>query len=156
MRISKQEIIGQLEESVMNITDQVEELSKALEEIGATQALDTMREAIKLMENGIKSIENNEGGTNMKTPKITENKHWSPASVRNACIDNDLYTRGDNEDYEHMLDWVSRLYPNVENLYFIAEDIVKHSANQTVTNVMFILANDAVFTTFEIDGRDDA
>ena len=156
MRISKQEIIGQLEESVMNITDQVEELSKALEEIGATQALDTMRDAIKLMENSIKTIKNNEGGTNMKTPKITENKHWSPASVRKACIDNDLYTRGDNEDYEHMLDWVRRLYPNTENLYFIAEDIVKHSKDQTVTNVMYILANNAVITSFEIDGSDNA
>ena len=92
----------------------------------------------------------------MKTPKITENKYWTPASVRRICIENDLYTRGDNEDYEHMLDWVSRLYPNVENLHFIAEDIVKHSKHQTVTNVMYILANDAVITTFEIDGNAEA
>ena len=88
----------------------------------------------------------------MKTPKITENKMWTPSTVRSVCIDNDLYTRGDNEDYEHMLSWVRRLYPNTENLYFIAEDIVKHSVGQTITNVMYILANDAVITTFEIDG----
>jgi len=54
-----------------------------------------------------------------------------------------------------MLSWVERLYPNTENLYFIAEDIQKHSKDQTVTNVMFLLERDAVMTTFEIDGRDD-
>lgn len=54
-----------------------------------------------------------------------------------------------------MLNWVGRLYPNTENLYFIAEDIQKHSKDQTITNVMFLLEKDAVITTFEIDGQDD-
>ena len=88
----------------------------------------------------------------MKTPKIEEKRIWSVESVRSACIKNNLYTRGDNDDYSHMLGWVRRLYPNEENLYFIAEDIQKHSKDQTITNVMFILANDAVTYTFEIDG----
>ena len=91
----------------------------------------------------------------MKTPNIAVNRRSSGMSVRQTCIKHDLYTCGDNEDYEHMLNWVERLYPNTENLYFIAEDIQKHSKDQTVTNVMFLLERDAVMTTFEIDGRDD-
>ena len=91
----------------------------------------------------------------MKTPNIAVNRRWSGMSVRQTCIKHDLYTCGDNENYEHMLNWVERLYTNTENLYFIAEDIQKHSKDQTVTNVMFLLERDAVMTTFEIDGRDD-
>lgn len=85
------------------------------------------------------------------TPKIEEMRHWSVDSVRTACIRNSLYTRGDNEEYEHMFSWVKRLYPNEENLYFIAKDICVHSKDQTITNVMFILANEAVTYTFKID-----
>lgn len=91
----------------------------------------------------------------MKTPNIAVNRRWSGMSVRQTCIKHDLYTCGDNEDYEHMLNWVERLYPNTENLYFIAEDIQKHSDDQTITNIMFCLEQEAVTTTFEIDGRDD-
>lgn len=91
----------------------------------------------------------------MKTPNITVNRQWSRYTVRQTCIKHDLYTCGDNEEYDHMLSWVERLCPNTENLYFIAEDIQKHSKDQTVTNVMFLLEKDAVTTTFEVDGRDD-
>ena len=91
----------------------------------------------------------------MKTPNIAVNRRWSGMSVRQTCIKHDLYTCGDNENYEHMLNWVERLYPNTENLYFIAEDIQKHSKDQTITNVMYLLEKDAVTTTFAIDGRDD-
>ncbi|MCD7843628.1 MAG: hypothetical protein LUG17_03265 [Clostridiales bacterium] len=86
----------------------------------------------------------------MKNPEIKEFKDWSVDDVREACIKNDLYTCGSIEDYEHMLDWVNRLYPNTENLYFIAQDIVKHSEDQTVSNVMFILANQTVTTIFQV------
>lgn len=88
-------------------------------------------------------------------PTITTNRRWSAMRVRETCIKHDLYTAGDCEDYEHMLDWVRRLYPNAENLYFIARDIQKHSHDQTITNIMFLLEQDAVVTTFEIDGQDD-
>lgn len=89
------------------------------------------------------------------TPNITTNRIWSVDSVRRACINNNLYTRGSNEDYEHMFSWVRRLYPNTENIYFISKDIYEHSKEQTVTNIMFILENEAVTTTFEIDGNDN-
>jgi len=87
--------------------------------------------------------------------KITANRFWNTQQVRQACINNDLYTRGSNEDYIEMFDMVRELEPTTENLYLVAKNIADHSANQPITNVMFILENEAVFTTFEIDGRDD-
>ena len=33
----------------------------------------------------------------MKVPKIKVNRQWSAAHVRQVCVDNDLYTRGDNQ-----------------------------------------------------------
>lgn len=89
------------------------------------------------------------------TPNIKESRFWSMESVRSACIRNNLYTGGDCKEYDHMLNWVSRLYPNTENLYFIAKDIKEHSNYQTISNVMFILENEAVTTTFEIEGEEE-
>lgn len=40
----------------------------------------------------------------MKTPKIVEKRFWSASGVRSVCIHNDLYTRGDCEEYDQMLD----------------------------------------------------
>lgn len=92
----------------------------------------------------------------MLTPKITTNRRWSAMSVRETCIKHDLYTCGDNEEYKHMLQSVARWpYPSIEDLYLIAKDVQKHSKDQTITNVMFLLEKDAVITTFEIDGQDD-
>ena len=91
----------------------------------------------------------------MKTPNITVNRQWSASKVRQVCIDNDLYTCGDNEDYSNMLDCVRDSYPDTENLYLIAMDIQKHSKGQTITNIMYLLANHAVITTFEIEGDDN-
>lgn len=90
-----------------------------------------------------------------KAVEIKENRKWTISSVRKVCCDNNLYTLGDNEEYEHMFSWVKRLYPNAENIYFIANDICKHSEDQTVCNIMFLLENYAVIKTFEINGRDD-
>jgi len=91
----------------------------------------------------------------MKIPNIAINRYWSTQSVREVCIKNNLYTSGDCEEYDKMLSSVKSLYPSAENLYFVASDILSHSKNQTITNIMFILENEAVTTTFRIDGRDD-
>ena len=90
----------------------------------------------------------------MKIPEIKITRKWSLGSVRDACIKNNLYTCGDCEEYDHMLNWVERLYPSTENMYFIANDIVEHSEDQTISNVMFILEKDAIDTFFEIDGEE--
>ena len=88
----------------------------------------------------------------MKTPNIQVTRQWSAASVRNVCIENNYYTCGDNEDYEHMLNWVERLYPNTDNMYFIAQDIAKHSADDLpISSIMFQLERSAVSTFFQIE-----
>lgn len=85
---------------------------------------------------------------------IKENRFWSRERVRQACINNELYTCGDCEEYEHMLDCVNKLYPNTENIYFIAKDIAEHSNDQAISNVMYILVNEAVITTFELEDEE--
>ena len=40
-------------------------------------------------------------------------------------------------------------------MYLTAKDIAAHSKDQPITNVLYILENEAITTTFLIDGRDD-
>ena len=92
----------------------------------------------------------------MLFPQITKTPRWTPDSVRAACIRNDLYTLGDNESYSKMLDQVRKVpTPSDIGIWIIAKDIAQHSDMQTVTNVMYILANEAVTYTFELDGSDE-
>lgn len=81
--------------------------------------------------------------------KFKEFRTWSTESVREACVNNNFYTRGNNEEYSHMLSWVERLYPNTENIQYIAENILEHSEDQTLSNIMFVLANRAVIISYE-------
>lgn len=93
----------------------------------------------------------------MLYPTITKTPHWTADSVRAACIRNDLYTRGDSEEYTKMLNQVSKIAnPSDIGIWMIAKDITEHSDMQTVTNVMYILANEAVTYTYELDGSDEA
>lgn len=87
--------------------------------------------------------------------EITRRRYWSYGSVRQACINNRLYTRGDCEAYEKMLNLADRTEPTTKAVYLVAKDIQEHSKNQTITNVMFILEREAVITTFEINGSDE-
>ena len=92
----------------------------------------------------------------MAEPIITHTRIWSPDSVRLACIKNDLYTLGDSEAYTAMLERVSEFpHPSDYGLYVIAKDIAEHSDHQPITNVMYILANSAIWYTYKLDGRDD-
>lgn len=83
-------------------------------------------------------------------PNIIVYRKWSVESVMEACQKNHLYTCGTNRQYRCMLDSVFFSDPTYENLYKIATDIVKHSEDQTVTNVMTILEKEAVTITFDI------
>lgn len=87
--------------------------------------------------------------------KIVNKKIWSMNSVREMCIRNNLYTRGDNEDYETMLYAVANTEPTDEIIYNIAVNINHHSERQTITNVMFMLANEAIticYTVYDDNG----
>ena len=54
-----------------------------------------------------------------------------------------------------MLGFVEENDPTLAVLYAVAKDICEHSEYQSISNVMFILERDAVYTTFEIDGSDE-
>ena len=92
----------------------------------------------------------------MTTPAIKKTTNWTEYAVRCACVKNELYTEGDVEDYSNMLDMVAEnLHPTDADLYRVALDISEHSTDQPVSNVMYILANEAITYTFTLDGRDD-
>lgn len=86
----------------------------------------------------------------MKT-KITERRIWSMEDIRRVCINNELYTRGTNEEYGKMLERAESLEPFTENLYIIAKDIDAHSTDQTVSNIMCLLVSQAVRIVYEIE-----
>lgn len=83
---------------------------------------------------------------------ITETRKLSPADVRIVCIQNDLYTRGDNEAYDNMLSQCRELTAcSPEELYLIAKDILDHSRTDfTVTEIMHLLSM-KIISTFSIE-----
>lgn len=83
---------------------------------------------------------------------VTRSAWWSADSVRQSCIRNELYTCGDNDEYSAMLDYVRDNDPTDNNLLRVARDICEHSDGQTVTNIMYILYREAVYTTFCVNG----
>lgn len=92
----------------------------------------------------------------MAEPIITHTRTWSPDSVRLTCIKNDLYLMGDLDEYATMLGRVDQCpHPSDYDLYVVAKDIAEHSELQTITNVMYILANSAIWYAYKLDGRDD-
>lgn len=89
---------------------------------------------------------------------IKETKNWDSYRVRNMCIKNNYYTRGDNEAYGKMLEFVDTNEPDNRTIYKVALDIVRHSdmdkygceENELVAGVMYELANNVVKRHFEI------
>lgn len=54
-------------------------------------------------------------------------RSWSMYNVRKFCIQNNLYTCGDNEQYSTMLRFVEDNEPTAENIKLVAIDIAAHS-----------------------------
>ena len=80
--------------------------------------------------------------------------------VRNFCIHNNLYTRGDNqaEDYSRMLQSLDKLHNcTPQRVIAIAKDIAEHSDQQdakidlSLGNIAFYLCEDVVHTILSID-----
>ena len=78
--------------------------------------------------------------------------------VRNFCIHNNLYTRGDNEDYSRMLQSLDKLHNcTPQRVIVIAKDIAEHSDQQdakidlSLGNIAFYLCEDEMHTTLSID-----
>lgn len=82
--------------------------------------------------------------------RIEKKLIWSMISVRSMCIKHGLYTDGDNEEYAAMLSAVESTEPTDDQIYLIACDINFHSIGQSITNIMFMLANEAVTTCYSV------
>lgn len=89
----------------------------------------------------------------MKTVEnVVVNSIWSGESVRSMCIRHNLYTHGNNTDYNRMLDLVDYSEPTLEMIIVIANDILKHSEdNQTLENIMYLLSNESIETFYEFN-----
>ena len=88
------------------------------------------------------------------TKKITATMTLDAADVRLMCIRHDLYTWGTVEEYDHLLcDMIGYRYidPDYQKLYEIAADIVEHSDENKITNIMSLLCNECVKTYFLIE-----
>lgn len=85
-------------------------------------------------------------------PEIIEEKVIDADSVRMCCIKHNLYTKGTCRDYDFMLNFADVQGYSLKNLFEVASDICKHSEDQTVENVMFLLGKDAVKTFYHIKG----
>ena len=77
--------------------------------------------------------------------------------VRQFCIANNLYTRGDNEDYARMLWNAENNNCTPQNIINIAKDIAEHSDEQdakidlSLGNIAYYLCGNVMFTSLLID-----
>ena len=95
----------------------------------------------------------------MEITKVIEKNQWSMEDVRRVCVRNRYYTRGDNEAYNKMLNFVRDNKPTTEAIYTVAADIMDHSDmsrymvdysyNEILANIMYNL-KEIVITTYEI------
>ena len=83
--------------------------------------------------------------------KIKERRIWSANDIMKICRQNHLFNLGDLEEYDHTVSLTDILEPTDENIYLVAKRIVEKSEDQTVENVMYLIANQAVYRTFEIE-----
>ena len=94
---------------------------------------------------------------------IIERNRWSARDVRNVCIRERYYTRGNNEAYSNMLNFVNENEPTKENILKVAADIMDHSDltrymtdyshNEILANIMYNL-KEKVITSYELIDAD--
>ena len=78
---------------------------------------------------------------------------WNSSDIRNMCIENGWYTKGDIASYSQMLDCVDCHQPELSVIFAVAKDIYDHSdhAEADLQNICFVIANDVVITQIEIE-----
>lgn len=79
---------------------------------------------------------------------------WTAYDVRCYCVNRNFYTRGDNDAYGKMLDFVRDNPPTARNVELVAIDIISHSSSlysifhdgdiDAIANEIW---NDVVYTT---------
>jgi hypothetical protein len=82
--------------------------------------------------------------------------------VRQFCIHNNLYTKGDNKDYASLLNSCDAIHNcPPRRVVNIAKDIAEHSDVQdakidlSLENIVFYLCEDVIHTMLPIDDIDD-
>ena len=86
------------------------------------------------------------------TKEIKEVCKWDSEEIRSLCIRQRYYTRGNIESYSSMLEFVRENEPTLENMYWVAVDIVDHSDDFMidVEHVMFLISHEVVGRFYEI------
>ena len=85
--------------------------------------------------------------------KVKEVCKWSSDGVRELCIRERYYTCGSCFDYSAMLEFVAGSEPTIENMYYVAENIYRHSGdgdNVDLEHIMFLLSREVVNRFYEI------
>lgn len=86
---------------------------------------------------------------------LAERRDWNMLSVREMCIKHRLFTAGTTDEYSSVLNFVNKNEPTAENIFLVARRINKCSEQQTVSNIMYLLAKEACYPTFELDGEEE-
>lgn len=79
-------------------------------------------------------------------------KKWTWNSIYRFCVDNNLYTVGDNEHYSAMLDFVNNNSPTEYNIRKVAIDLVIHSEGMSFwdeNDIANMVANLTAYITKE-------
>ena len=85
--------------------------------------------------------------------KYIETRRLGASALRALCIERGWYTRGDNEEYDHLLTGLAGSKPHLDtgDIIAIAEDIAAHSDLEegcTIEDIAFEVAR-ACYVTFE-------
>ena len=88
-----------------------------------------------------------------------ENRRLGAMALRDLCIERDWYTKGNNEQYDHLLQDLaaSKQHLSTEDIIAIAEDIAAHSSledGEDVPAIAFEVAR-ACSVTFQRIGQED-
>lgn len=87
---------------------------------------------------------------NIKNIKVVKKWYWN--DVRELCIRQNWYDKGTCGEYDTMLEFVKNSVPSTASIYQTAKDILEHTSDeQTLSNIMFYLANDVVKIFYEIE-----
>lgn len=86
---------------------------------------------------------------------MKEFRYISQAKVRHVCIKYDLFTCGDNDEYNKLFEFIGNLtrkgqHVSVEKLRMIAEMIKENSdKDYGIAEIMFLLNAECCITIFE-------
>lgn len=89
----------------------------------------------------------------MMTKEQANNMHcYISDRVREECIRNNWYTKGDNQSYEKMLDKIANDTFDIDD---VAKNIYEHSSTTKTSNEIFEIIEAIVNMAYDIFDKDD-